>query len=669
MEDLILKDRYQIHKLIGVGGMAKVYKATDKLLQRQVAVKVLKDQYAEDEDFLNKFSNEAKSAAKLSHVNIVSVYDIGEDLINGKKFYYIVMEYIEGNTLKELIEKEKKLSNHDLIDYSVQIAQALKSAHSSNIIHRDIKPQNILIDKYGLLKVTDFGIARVSTNATITYTSSILGTVHYISPEQAKGKFVDEKSDLYSLGVVMYEMATGKVPFDADNSVGIAIMHIQDQPISPKKLNPKLTDHLDRIIMKLLSKDSINRFSNAKELIDALEDENYVFDEEIIEKETARIPIIDDIKQKTELINTDKIDNKKQPLYIEDKNKEVEEKKEAVYISPSNKNNEDKKINRKKSSILPLVAIALLLVLAVTYFFRKDRREMIDVPAIVNLSEQEAVKELQAKGLKYNISRYAESEDYDKGKVMEQDPLPKTKVEPGTTINLVVSQGKEVKVPDLSGMTLVEAEDALKELGLSMGRTKTEYNDTVEKDIIVNQNPEAGEKVQAGGEVDIIVSLGQKEPDVKLAKVPYLMEQSEDSARNLLINAKLKVNVTYEYSDDIKEGIVISQSIPQNTQVAEETVVSIVVSRGKDPSKKPENNDSVVNVDFQLDPPVGKDNFNVKIYKYEENGTTSDLLYNQNHSSSEVENGKLYLSFKAILGTKVQICYDNEPVGVYEVQR
>ncbi|MDU2585129.1 MAG: protein kinase, partial [Anaerococcus prevotii] len=290
MEKIILDNRYEIIEQIGVGGMAKVYKAKDRLLDRFVAIKVLKEQYAEDDEFLKKFNNEAQSAAKLNHVNIVNVYDIGEDLLEGRKIYYIVMEYVEGQTLKDLIDEEGKLSNHDIIDYSVQIAQALKSAHSSGIIHRDIKPQNILIDKFGLAKVTDFGIARVSSNATITYTSSILGTVHYISPEQAKGKIVDEKSDLYSLGAVMYEMATGKVPFDADNSVGIAVMHIQDKAKPAKELNPELSDHLNFIIMKLLEKEPGNRFLNATDLIESLENQNS-FKTQVLE-ETARIPIV-----------------------------------------------------------------------------------------------------------------------------------------------------------------------------------------------------------------------------------------------------------------------------------------------------------------------------------------------------------------------------------------
>lgn len=603
------------------------------------------------------------------------------------------MEYVEGQTLKDLIDKEGSLSNHDLTDFSIQIAQALKSAHSYNIVHRDIKPQNILIDKYGLLKVTDFGIARVSTNATITYTSSILGTVHYISPEQAKGKFVDAKSDLYSLGVVMYEMATGKVPFDADNSVGIAIMHIQDEPVRPKELNPNLTDHLDRIIMKLLSKDPMNRFTSAKDLIDALEDENYVFDEEIIEKQTARIPIVEDEgddTDKTQLINMDKEDTKKKPVYADEEAEEKvqeEEEKEAVYVTPSDEKEDrkpSKKKKKKKSSIFPLVALAILLVLAVSYFFKKDQSQMLDVPAIVSLTEEEAVSELESKGLKANISRYAESESYEKGTVMEQDPLPKTKVKPGTTINLIVSQGKEVKTPDLSGMTLVEAEDALEEAGLSLGRTKTEYSDTVEKDKVISQKPESDEKVQAGSEVNIVISLGQKEPDVKLVEVPNVIGQSEENALVLLENNSMKGKSTYEFSDDVEEGLVISQSIAAGIKVAENSEMTIVVSRGKDPDKEDDNNDddnnddnddnnndqSVVNVEFNLDPPKGKDTFNVKIYKVESDGSTSDILYNQNHSASEAgDNGKISLNFKAVLGTKVQIRYDNEPVGVYEVQR
>lgn len=676
MDNIILGNRYQLEELIGVGGMAKVYKATDRLLQRQVAIKILKDQYAEDDEFVKKFSNEALSAARLSHVNIVSVYDIGEDLISGKKIHYIVMEYVDGETLKDLIDRKDLISNHDIIDYSIQIAQALSSAHQSNIVHRDIKPQNILMDKYGLLKVTDFGIARVSTNATITYTSSILGTVHYISPEQAKGKFVDEKSDLYSLGVVMYEMATGKVPFDADNSVGIAVMHIQDEPEEPKAINPKLSDRLNAIIMKLLNKNPQDRFSNAKELIKALEDENY--DLGIVKKEdTAKIPL-DEVGEETKFIPV--VEDKKEEEPKEEIKKEPEdEEKEAVYVTPSDedKNTDNKK---KKRKIWPFILAILAVLLAGFYYVKSSNSNMVEVPTVLNLSEEEAVEVLKSSNLKANISRYADSNNYSEGKVMEQDPSPKTKVKPFSTVNLVISQGREVEVPDLSGMNLEQAEEKLKEVGLSLGKTNSEYSDSVEKDKIISQSPRADEKVQVSSEIDVNVSLGEEEPDQVNVSVPDFSNMVESDAINLANESGLVVrNINYEYSDNVERGLVISQSISANTQVAENSNIDFVVSNGKDPNKVQEENprnedekrpEESVNVRFSINPPQDKDNFNIKIYKLSDDNQQTDLLYDQNHSKEDVnEDGSLDLSFKSVVGTKVQVIIDGESKGVYEVNK
>lgn len=671
MDNIILGNRYKLQDLIGVGGMAKVYKATDRLLQRDVAIKILKDQYAEDDEFVKKFSNEALSAARLTHVNIVSVYDIGEDLIEGKKIHYIVMEYVNGETLKDLIDRKKIISNHDIIDYSIQISQALNQAHSSNIIHRDIKPQNILMDKYGLLKVTDFGIARVSTNATITYTSSILGTVHYISPEQAKGKFVDEKSDLYSLGVVMYEMATGKVPFDADNSVGIAVMHIQDEPESPIKLNENLSPRLNDIIMKLLEKDPQKRFKNANELIRALEDNSY--DIGLIKKEdTAKIEKQEDV---TETTFIPVVEDKKK----KEKKQEKKEENEAVYVTPTQDEKNKPNQNKKKRKIWPFILLLLAIIASGIYYVKSSNSNMVQVPTVLNLSEDEAVEILKDKNLKANISRYAQSNNYEPGKVMEQDPGPKAKVKKNSTINLVISEGREVKVPDLSGMTLDQAEEKLKELDLELGKTSTDFSESVKKDTIIDQEPRKNEKVQAGSEVDVTVSLGKEEPEIENVKVPNFVGNYEEDAINIAIENKLTIgNITYKYSDKYEKDVVMSQSIPANTQVAEKSTIDFVVSNGKKPDSnnsdeddsKPEKKSQEVNVKFTINVPTDKDSFNVKVYKVGNNNKNSDLLYNQNHTKNELDSsGNLNLDFKSVVGTKVNILIDNKSQGVYEVNQ
>ena len=646
MDTILLDNRYEIIKEIGVGGMAKVYRAKDRLLGRFVAIKVLKDQYAEDDEFAKKFENEAQSAARLSHINIVNVYDIGKDMLNGKLIQYIVMEYVEGETLKDLIDREKVLENHDIIDYSTQIAQALKSAHDSGIVHRDIKPQNILIDKFGLCKVTDFGIARVSSNATITYTSSILGTVHYISPEQAKGKIVDLKSDLYSLGAVMYEVATGKVPFDADNSVGIAVMHIQDDPAPPRELNPNLSKHLNYIIMKLLKKDPTERFQNATELIEALDDESLVRGEEIYE-DTARIPIV--------------VPKKEKEVYHND----YEEEKESVYVSAG----EEKVKNKKKKNpikVWPLAFLAFILVAAVYFFNNRMNSDEIEVPTVVNLTEEQAVSQLERRGFRANISRNAESDEYEKGKVMSQDPEASTKAKKGTIVNLVISSGREVKVPQLKNMNLSQAEETLKEMGLKLGTTSTDYSNSVEKDLVIRQDPSSGSSVQAGTEVNLVISVG-KEDTTENVKVGNYIGMAEQDAINSARNNGLRVrNVDYQYSSNTEKGLVMSQSIGSGTEVAEDSAIDFVISLGEEEKEKePSPNREV---EIRLNVASENENFNVKVYKVDQNGQRADLLYNDYHTASDLnEEGVLILRFMSTSGTSVEVLVDDESYGVYQV--
>lgn len=646
MDTIILDNRYELIEEIGVGGMAKVYKAKDRLLGRYVAIKILKDQFAEDDEFAKKFENEAQSAARLSHINIVNVYDIGKDLLNGKLIQYIVMEYVEGETLKDLIDREKVLENHDIIDYSTQIAQALKSAHDSGIVHRDIKPQNILIDKYGLCKVTDFGIARVSSNATITYTSSILGTVHYISPEQAKGKIVDLKSDLYSLGAVMYEMATGKVPFDADNSVGIAVMHIQDKPIPPRELNPNLSKRLNYIIIKLLKKDPTERFQNAAELIEALDDESLVKGEDSFE-DTARIPIV--------------VPKKEKEVYQD----AYEDEKESVYVSPGE---EKPKKKKKKNSIKiwPLALLAFILVGAVYFFNSRMNKDEIEVPTVVNLTEEQAVSQLERRGFRANISRYAESDEYEKGKVMDQYPDASTKAKKGTVVNLVISSGREVKVPELKNMNLSQAEETLKEMGLKLGTTSTDYSNTVEKDLVIRQEPSSGASVQSGTEVNLVISVG-KEDTTENIKVDNYVGMAEQDAINAARNNGLRVrNVDYQYSSNNEKGLVMSQSIGSGTEVAEDSAIDFVISLGEE--EKPKEPSPNREVEIRLNVASDKENFNVKIYKVNSSGERSDLLYNDYHTESDLnEQGVLILRFMSTSGTSVEVLVDDESYGVYQV--
>lgn len=646
MDTIVLDNRYEIIKEIGVGGMAKVYKAKDRLLGRYVAIKVLKDQFAEDDEFAKKFENEAQSAARLSHINIVNVYDIGKDMLNGKLIQYIVMEYVEGETLKDLIDREKVLENHDIIDYSTQIAQALKSAHDSGIVHRDIKPQNILIDKYGLCKVTDFGIARVSSNATITYTSSILGTVHYISPEQAKGKIVDLKSDLYSLGAVMYEMATGKVPFDADNSVGIAVMHIQDDPVPPREINPNLSKHLNYIIMKLLKKDPTERFQNATELIEALDDESLVKGEENFE-DTARIPIV--------------VPKKEKEVYKDD----FEDEKESVYVSTG-----EEKVKKKKKKnpirIWPLALLAFILVAAVYFFNNRVNSDEIEVPTVVNLTEEQAVSQLERRGFRANISRNAESDEYEKGKVMSQDPEASTRAKKGTIVNLVISSGREVEVPQLKNMNLSQAEETLKEMGLKLGTTSTDYSNSVEKDLVIRQEPSSGAKVQAGTEVNLVISVG-KEDTTENVKVDNYIGMTEQNAINAARNTGLRVrNVDYQYSSNTEKGLVMNQSIGSGTEVAENSAIDFIISLGEEEKEKePSPNREV---EIRLNVASENENFNVKVYKVDDNGERNDLLYNDYHTDTDLnEDGVLVLRFMSTSGTSVEVLVDDESYGVYQV--
>lgn len=645
----VIQDRYKIIEQVGVGGMAHVYKAEDLLLKRDVAVKVLKQQYIEDEEFSEKFQIEAQSAARLSHPNIVNIYDVGSDKVNEQTVNYIVMEYIEGRTLKEIIVEKGELPNEEIVNYGMQIADALYAAHRKDVIHRDIKPQNIMITDEGMVKVTDFGIARISTSATITYTSSILGTVHYISPEQAKGKFIDNKSDIYSLGIVLYEMATGEVPFDAENSVGIALKHIQDQAIEPIELNANLSPKLNDIIMKCLDKRPEARFDKANDLARALSSYE-VFEVNTLDDTAPHPGLGSRLKRK---------ENNTQKAIYETKN--------------YNDDVSDEELPKSKK-ILPILlsfVLVVLLFFVVNYIRGSNNQEPISVPDVLGKSEAEALTLISNSGLEYNILREFDNE-VDKGYVISQKPSKNTIVDPDTRVDLTISDGiEEISMPNVIGMTLDEAETTLQASGLSINSETYIFSDTVEAGKVIETNPSPGQNVTGQSNISISISNGKEE---LLISMPNLLGSSQATAVKTLMDVGLDVgSVDYMYSSEYPEDTVMWQSYDEGVELKENTRVDISISRGKDQAQNldlPPNtidltgdtstNDGMKVYTFEIQPPSkgeGEDLFNLRITKDTENGELG--VYNDNHL---ISNGNFDISFKDYIGSTYNIYYDDELV-------
>lgn len=649
MIGVILGDRYKLIERVGIGGMALVYKAEDLLLKRLVAVKILKDQFVEDTEFSRKFEMEAQSAASLSHPNIVNVYDVGSEKIDDRRIHYIVMEYINGKTLKDIIVEKGHLSNAETVNYSIQIAAALEAAHKKKIIHRDIKPQNIMITDDGIVKVTDFGIARISTSATITYTSSILGTVHYISPEQAKGKFIDHKSDIYSLGIVMYEMLTGTVPFDAENSVGIALKHIQDRVNPPVLINEKVSYCLNGIIMKCLEKQPTDRFSSAQNLIRALRSKD------ILEIRTGQ--------------DTDRVKRRNKQILENNKKENV-----AVYTTSSK--SETEKPKKKKSILLTtLLPILLALVLVSSGFFivRNLRETMfqktVSVPDVLNKSEAEALTLILNNKLERNIIR-KHNEEVPKGYVISQKPDPNTKVKEGAFVEIVISDGIEEKeMPDVTNKELIEAENILRAQGLIINSQESAFHDTIPSGKIISQYPLPKEPVSTKTKISITVSKGK---EVKPVIMPSLLGSAEAAAIQSIVDNNLKQgDIERRFSNDYPEGTVMWQSYNAGLSLAPETKIDLIISKGKEPEdddsfKLPEGTidltDGTVEnfklYKFKVPPSSTKEFFNLKITKLVDGSEVE--VYNKDHLSS---NGAFELNIKDVLDSHFKVYYDGTLVS------
>lgn len=554
----LLGNRYEIIEKIGSGGMATVYKAKCHVLNRYVAVKILRDEFTTDEEFIKRFEVEAQSAASITHPNIVSVYDVGVD----GNLYYIVMELIKGKTLKEIIIEEKgPLPWKWSVNIATQIASALEIAHKNHIIHRDIKPHNIIITEDGVAKVTDFGIAKAVSNSTITAFGTTIGSVHYFSPEHARGGFTDEKSDLYSLGVVMYEMLTGKVPFDADTPVSIALKHMQEDPKPPIELNPNIPSAVNDIIMKALRKDTNLRYQNATAMLldlkRALKEPNgdFVDDNDYTEDfPTQRISTID-IENERIASNRAQKNGKKPNKFVE-------------FV----------KTHKALSAIIGLILLFIITIGATIGISNATRPKDVAIPNLVGKTVDEAKKILQDSKLTYVEEESTYSTEYEAGQIISQNPpfVEGRKIKQKTEVKVVVSLGTEkTKVPKLKGLTKQEAEDAAEEAKIKLDFVE-ETSKTVEAGIIIKQEVDTDTEVNAGDTVKVYISIGT---GIKQVVVTSVLYQEEATAKQNLEDLGLKVTVEYSEDKTRGNGVVLKQSISSGEKVDEGTAITITVNK------------------------------------------------------------------------------------------
>ena len=559
LEGKILGNRYEIIEKIGNGGMATVYKSKDRVLNRYVAVKILRDEFTTDEEFIKRFRIEAQSAASLTHPNIVSIFDVG----NEGSLYYIVMELIKGKTLKEIITEENgPLPWKWSLNVVTQIASALETAHKNNIVHRDIKPHNIIITEDGIAKVTDFGIAKAVSNSTITAFGTTIGSVHYFSPEHARGGYTDAKSDLYSLGVVMYEMLTGRVPFDADTPVSVAFKHMQEEPVEPKELNENIPQVVNDIIMKAMQKDVNLRYQSATEMLKDLNaalknpDDNFVH-------------IGSNIGAATQRISTQEI------AEAERKAKEANNPKNG---KKPNKFIEFVKKHKALSFVIGAIILFFVAFGATMGIVELVNPNDVQIPDLVNKTQDEAEQIVKELKLKLVVKSEEYNENVEEGKIISQDPAYQENytIKEHSEISVVISKGTEtVEVPDVVGKTREEAEKLLKDAGLVAEITE-ENDEKVEAGIVLSQDIEDGETVNKGSTVKLVVSKGSGIVNVE---VPSLVGKTEQEARNLLTEAGLKVNVVNDEDEAKNDGVVLRQSKDAGTEVQEGTTITITVNK------------------------------------------------------------------------------------------
>lgn len=580
----IIADRYEILNKIGGGGMADVYKAKCHKLNRFVAIKVLKSELSVDRNFVTRFRAEAQSAAGMSHPNIVNVYDVGDE--NG--IYYIVMELVEGITLKQYIDKKGALEYRETVSIAIQVAQGIEAAHKHNIVHKDIKPQNIIISKEGKVKVTDFGIAKATTSNTID--SSAMGSVHYISPEQARGGFSDTKSDIYSFGIMLYEISTGKVPFNGDTTVAVALKHVQEEMVPPSEVNPNIPISLEKIIIKCTQKKAEKRYANATELIADLKKALVTPYDDFVEMSESNFG------GATRMIPADRIREEISESATRRQNVSHERRNTHAREEEREDNTMDKLIMWVGIAIAVIAVIATVFVmmqlfsvingndnnvLSPTNEVKKTTPAddgKIEMPNLVGYTEEEAKEKLRLAGLGFKRAKDY-SDLFREGYVMEQSIDAGTRILPNTTIVVTISEGvKTFELTDVTGMEENDARQVLEDEWHLVVSPEYVYSEEVNQGKVVSTMPIAGEEVRAGDTVTIKISRG---PEVTDVLVPEIRNLSESAAREKLDSRGLiAVNAGSEYSATVREGNIISQSYASGKRVAVGTEIEYIVSLG-----------------------------------------------------------------------------------------
>ena len=594
---MMIGDRYEILEKIGTGGMSDVYKAKCHKLNRYVAIKVLKQEFSENANFVSKFRIEAQAAAGLMHPNIVNVYDVGEE--NG--IYYIVMELVEGITLKKYIEKKARLSYKEAVSIAIQVSMGIEAAHNNHIIHRDIKPQNIIISKDGKVKVTDFGIAKAATSNTIT--SNVMGSVHYTSPEQARGGYSDEKSDIYSLGITMFEMLTGRVPFNGETTVAIAIKHIQEEMPSPKEFVPEIPSSVASIVLKCCQKSPDRRYQNMAELIADLKQSLINPEEDFVVNKDP------DMEGGTRMISDEDMAQIKRKVpyqsgreYEEqdhDETMRLRSDTEAMYENDEEAEGEDDydydpKMERVTTVLAIVAGVVICIILIVLFGGKKnegnnpsgpiitteetkEEAEKVTMPDVKGMNVDDARNTLTGLGILTEVV-YEESDSVAEGVVISPDVSVGAQIDKGSKVTLTASAGTQgVEVPNVVGLTFDEANTQLVSKGFLVNKTE-DYSDTIEAGRVIAQTPVDGNKAPKGSVITVTVSLGKEDTKIR---VPNLIGLSEQDGTVEAIEAGLTVgSVTHIYSDEVGEGMICYQSYSHGSYVDQGTSIDIKVSQG-----------------------------------------------------------------------------------------